>query len=331
MSRAEGRRDGQTLKGEFMLGKRRSEEVALGIRQRVFLHTLRNHGGYLSQACSAAELLSLLYNELLQLGAPTAPPIPRPFAGVPSAINPESFTGAGYHGPFAPEYDRFFVSPAHYALVIYSALIEAGRMAPEALSLFNRDGESVEMIGAEHSPGMEVTTGSLAQGLSCASGVAWSRKRRGEPGKVWVFLSDGELQEGQTWECFAAAYHLGLNNLRIIIDQNRQQCDGAMDAVLEVPDWGARLRAFGAEVAVVDGHDLNALRDAASQRPERGPLVILAETCPWQGMPALEVRAPRLHYVRFLEAGAREALASALAPVLSVGPDRLAREGGIEL
>ena len=187
-----------------LTNEKSTEDIAHGIRKRVFLHTMRNNGGYLSQACSAAESLAFLYNEALHLGAPTLPPVPKPFAGVPSAHNPDAFTGAGYHGPFAAEYDRFFVSPAHYALVIYSALIEVGRMDENALDHFNKDGGSVEMIGAEHSPGMEVTTGSLAQGLSMASGVAFARKRAGEKGKVWVYMSDGEFQEGQTWECISA-------------------------------------------------------------------------------------------------------------------------------
>ncbi len=217
-----------------LTNQKTTEEIALGIRRRVFFHTMKNNGGYLSQACSAAESLALLYNEILTLGEPTLPKVPLPFRGVPSADNPEAFTGAGYHGPAAPEYDRFFISPAHYALVIYSALIEVGRMDDSALDHFNKDGSSVEMIGAEHSPGMEVTTGSLAQGLSMASGVAFARKKRIEPGKVWVYMSDGEFQEGQTWECLAAMAHHGIDNIRVIVDVNRQQCDGAMSSVLDL-------------------------------------------------------------------------------------------------
>ena len=169
--------------------------VAANIRRRVFEHTLKHNGGYLSQACSSADLLATLYVQVLNLGPSVAPPMPPPFAGPPSADNPYSFTGAGYHGERHPARDRFFVSPAHYALVVYAALIETGRLAPEALDLFNQDGGSMEMIGAEHSPGMEVTTGSLGQGLSQAVGVALARRMRKERGRVWVFLSDGELQE----------------------------------------------------------------------------------------------------------------------------------------
>jgi transketolase len=273
--------------------------LAAAIRRQVFEHTMRHNGGYLSQACSAAEILATMYGEVLQLGPSIAPAVPRPFAGTPSAANPHSFTGAGYHGAFEADKDRFFISPAHYALVVYSALVVLGRLAPEGLEQFNRDGSSVEMIGAEHSPGMEVTTGSLAQGLSMAAGLAWARRRRGESGRVWVFMSDGEFQEGQTWECFAALKHHHIENLRVIVDVNAQQCDGAMKEVLDLGDLAQRLRAFGADVHSVDGHDIEAIKLAAREPATGRPLVILAQTSPYQGMDFLQRRFPRLHYVRF--------------------------------
>lgn len=295
-----------------------TEDVAAGIRQRVFLHTMRNNGGYLSQACSSAESLALLYNEVLAFGEPTLPKVPLPFAGVPSASNPDAFTGAGYHGPFAPEYDRFIISPAHYALVIYSALIQVGRMDENALDHFNRDGGSVEMIGAEHSPGMEVTTGSLAQGLSMAAGLAWARKRKGEPGKVWVYMSDGEFQEGQTWETLAALAYHRIDNIRVIVDVNRQQCDGAMSSVLDLGDLPGRVSAFGVTCRSVNGHDLDALRAAADSAEPGKPLIVLANTSPFQGMNFLRKRFPRLHYVRFKSRDEREEMKLALAAELGV-------------
>lgn len=275
------------------------KRVALGIRRRVFEHTIKNNGGYLSQACSSADFLATLYVKTLKLGPSIAPLLPPPFAGPPSANNPNSFTGAGYHGAKHPDLDRFFISPAHYALVIYAALVETGRMAPQGLELFNQDGSSVEMIGAEHSPGMEVTTGSLAQGLSMAAGVALARKLRRENGRVWVFLSDGELQEGQTWEAFQVIHHYQLNNIAIIIDLNGQQCDGATASVLGLGNIVAKLTAFGTHVIEVDGHDIESIQKATETQPAAGALVILARTNPCQGMDYLDKRRPKLHYVRF--------------------------------
>ena len=296
--------------------RRSTEDIAFGIRRRVFEHTITNNGGYLSQACSAAEVIAGLYNEVLTLGDSVAPAIPRPFPGTPGAGNPDYFTGASYHGPFAPEYDRFVISPAHYALVIYAALIEVGRMDEHGLDHFNQDGGSVEMIGAEHSPGMEITTGSLGQGLSVAAGIAWARKRRGEAGKVWVYMSDGEFQEGQTWEAFANIQHHGIDNLRVAVDVNAQQCDGAMTSVQAPGDTAARLRAFGARVHDVDAHDLTALRQAFADPAPGQALVVLARSSPFQGMDHLKKRFPRLHYVRFKSAEEKAELQAAIAEQL---------------
>lgn len=303
-----------------MQNKKSTEDVALGIRRRVFEHSMRNNGGYLSQACSAAEQLAWLYNEELNLGEPTLPMIPKPFGGVPSAENKAYHTGAGYNGPFEPDYDRLFIAPAHYALVAYATLIEVGRMAPEGLEMFNKDGSSVEMIGAEHSPGMEVHNGTLGIGLSTAAGLAWGRKRRGEKGKVWVYMSDGEVQEGQTWEAIQACAHHKIDNVKAIMDVNRQQCDGAMNSVMEVGDIEQKMENFGAKVVKVDGHKLDEMRDAA-RTPHRGkPLIILANSSPFRGMPSLQLRFPRLHYVRFKSERERAEMNKDIARSLGVEP-----------
>ena len=240
--------------------------VADRVRRRVLEHTLRNNGGYLSQACSSAEILATLYLRVMRLGPHQGPAVPRPFAGVPSASNPNAFTGADYNGRKHPELDRFIFSPVHYALVLYSLLIELGRLAPNALEQFNQDGSTVELIGAEHSPGHEVTAGSLGQALSQAGGIALARRLRGDTGRVWVFMSDGEFQEGQTWEAFTALAHHRIGNLGVYIDANAQQCDGAMADVMTIEPLADRLRAFGAEVHEVNGHDAEALAAPALAR-----------------------------------------------------------------
>jgi transketolase len=310
--------------------------VAHRVRRRVLEHTLRNNGGYLSQACSAAEILATLYLRVMRLGPSTAPMTPRPFAGVPGPANPDAFTGGGYNGARDPALDRFIFSPVHYALVLYSLLIELGRLGPDALEQFNADGSTVELIGAEHSPGHEVTAGSLGQALSQAGGLALARRLRGESGRVWVFMSDGEFQEGQTWEAFAALAHHRIGNLGVYIDANAQQCDGAMADVMTIEPLAERLRAFGAEVHEVDGHDADALAAPARARlrlddelpgpagveppgaapsgtdsppePTTGParadrpLVVIARTDPCRGIDLLRPRAPKLHYLRFKSA-----------------------------
>lgn len=303
-----------------MRNARETVDIAAGIRRRVFEHAMRNNGGYLSQACSAAEQMAFLYNEALSLGPSTMPMIPLTFAGVPSPRNSDYVTGAGYNGPFAPNHDRLLIAPAHYALVAYACLIEVGRMAPEGLEMFNKDGSSVEMIGAEHSPGMEVHNGTLGIGLSTAAGLAWGRKRRGEAGEVCVFMSDGEVQEGQTWEAVQAAAHHEIGNLWALMDVNRQQCDGAMDDVMRVGDIATKLRNFGAVVAEVDAHDLDALRQAKALPHEGQPLIILANSSPTKGMEYLMRRFPRLHYVRFKSEEERAEMNVAIAAELGIDP-----------
>jgi len=290
-----------------------ARRVARSVRRRVLAHTLAHDGGYLSQACSSAEILAALYTRVMRLGPSQGPPVPPPFPGPPGPHNPDSFTGAAYNGPVAPDLDRFVFSPVHYALVLYSTLIEVGRLAPEAMDQYDRDGSTVELIGAEHSPGHEVTAGSLAQAISQAGGIALGRKLKGEPGRVWVFLSDGELQEGQTWEAITAAAYHGIDGLGVYVDANGQCCDGAMESVMEVEPMVERLASFGADAVEVDGHDVEALA-APATRPRQGqPLVVVARTDPCRGLELLRSRAPRLHYLRFTGTAERERYEQALS------------------
>src|SRR5262245_49596221 len=102
--------------------------VAAGIRRRVLEHTISNNGGYLSQACSSAKILATLYVKTMKLGKVEKPIVPMNFPGVPGPGNPNYFTGANFNGEKAEHLDRFFLSPAQYALVLYAALIEVNRM-----------------------------------------------------------------------------------------------------------------------------------------------------------------------------------------------------------
>lgn len=273
--------------------------AAARMRLRGFEYVMKNNGGYLSQICSAAEIFSYLYAQGLNIGPSTGPMVPAQFSGNPGALNPGYENGGGYNGAKAAHYDSFFFSPAHYALVLYVALIEFGRLGEEALAQFNTDGTKVELIGAEHSPGVESTTGSLGQALSQAIGVAIARGRRGDSGNVWVMMSDGEFQEGQTWEALQAAAHYKLGNLLAIVDVNEQQCDGAMESVMRIEPLRERVAAFGANAVEIDGHDMHAMDAAIQSRPMDKPTIILARTDAARGVPLMNERAPVLHYLRF--------------------------------
>ena len=280
------------------------ERIAKGIRRRVLEHSIANNGGYMSQACSSAELLGSLYGAILNF-APVGQPIDPPaFIGVPEVGIHTYKTGQQFHGVPGDQYDRLISSPAHYALVIYAALIETGRLREDGLEHFNRDGSTVEMIGAEHSPGFETTTGSLAQALSQAGGIALARKLKKEKGNTWVFMSDGEFQEGQTYEALQAAKFHGLDKLRVIVDVNLNQCDGPMDKVMKIEPLADRIRAFGWDVTVLDGHDISALLAAAREETDK-PHMLLCYTDPVRGLAIMEERKPTLHYLRFTGAEER--------------------------
>jgi transketolase len=281
-------------------------QTAIRIRRRVLHYAIKNNGGYISQACSSAEVLATLYQRVMTLGPSVAPAIPIPFAGVPRA-GFEAPNGGAFNGARDADLDRFIFSPVHYALVLYSVLIEVGRLDESGLLQFNQDGSTVEMIGAEHSPGIELTAGSLAQALSQAGGIALARRLKRESGHVWIFMSDGEFQEGQTWEALAALSHHRLDNLTALVDVNGRQCDGAVASVMTIEPLAARIAAFGVSVSEVDAHDPAAIASAAQTRAQHKPRVVLCRSDPYRGIDVLRKRDARLHHVRFSDEQERQA------------------------
>ena len=132
-----------------------ARRVARRIRARVLELTILKDGCYLSQALSSADVLATLYTKILRLEAMPAPLPSPPFAGVPGDPAGQSPSGGRFHGTKGTDRDRFLISPAHYAVAIYAALESVGRLEEGALESFNTDGSTLEMIGAEHSPGFE--------------------------------------------------------------------------------------------------------------------------------------------------------------------------------
>jgi transketolase len=276
----------------------RAAKMAAGIRRRVLSHTLAHNGGYLSQACSSAEIFAVLYTKVLKLAKLDKPLMPQAFSGVPG-VHHRAITGSAFNGAGDPACDNFILSPAQYALVLYAALVEAGRMDEKGLDTYNQDGSTVEMIGAEHSPGMEVTTGSLGQGISQAAGIAMVRKIRGETGRVLMFMSDGECESGEFWEAVQAASFHKLGNLLVYVDVNGFQCDGRRDTVMELEPFDKRLESFGARVFRINGHNIGDLARLGELSPADTPTFILCDTDPCRDMDILKERYPKFHYVRF--------------------------------
>ncbi|GAB1482482.1 hypothetical protein MASR2M78_12970 [Treponema sp.] len=272
------------------------EDTAMGIRRRALGLLIDRGEGYISQACSSAELFSVLYNLVLKLNDVKKPIIPDLFVSVPN--NDNIITGLKYHGEINALTDRFFLSATQYSVVLYCALVEVNRMDPIGLEQFNIDGSSVEMIGAAHSPGMEIMSGSLGQTLSQAVGVALARKLKGESGRVVVFMGDGECQSGQTWEAIQCINNYKLDNMLMIVDVNGYQVDGSTEEVMDIRSLSARFKAFGMEVHEIDAHDINAINNACIYNGKPTVVVAFSDIC--RGLDVLRSRRPKYHFVRFL-------------------------------
>ena len=282
------------------LGPEGTKEVAAvagKIRCFAAQWALRANGGYLAQACGTAEILALLHTRVLDLGPSLGSLVPPRFEGTPQPGKPglrgEDWLGAGP--------DLLIISPAHYATAHYATLAATGRLDPDALGEHSTDGGVLEMIGAEHSPGMVVTSGSLAIALGVAVGRAIARKRTGAPGYIWVLISDGELQEGATWESLQLAVAEGLDNLRIVLDRNNMQVDGKMHDVMAIGDVATKLRAFGLDVHEHDAHDIDGLfATMSAMQGSAGPSVLVSYSEPWRGFSFLPARweTNKLHFVR---------------------------------
>ena len=203
--------------------------------------------------------------------------------------------------PHWEERDRFLLSIGHYAIALYSVLIEAGVLPEEELETYGADDSRLPMSGmAAYTPGMEITGGSLGQGLTVAVGMALGLKRKKSGAFIYNLLSDGELDEGATWEGAMSAAHWKLGNLIAIVDVNNQQADGPSTSVLNFEPLADKWQAFGWYVQRVDGNNLKevvAAFDRARVLAEDKPRVIICDTKMCKGVPFLEGREKN-HFIR---------------------------------
>ncbi|MCA6952288.1 transketolase [Pectobacterium polaris] len=206
--------------------------------------------------------------------------------------------------PEEPEWeerDRFLLSHGHYAIAYYAALIEAGIIPREELETYGSDDSRLPMSGmATYTPGMEISGGSLGQGLSIAVGMALGLKQKQNSALVINSMSDGELDEGSTWEAAMSAAHYGLSNLINIVDVNKQQADGDSRKILGFEPLEDKWSSFGWYVQRIDGNDLAAVIkafDNAKSYTENKPRVILCDTLMGKGVPFLETR-DKNHFIR---------------------------------
>jgi transketolase len=197
--------------------------------------------------------------------------------------------------------DRFLLSNGHYAIALYAALIEAAIVPESELETYGGDTSRLPMSGmASCTPGMEMSGGSLGQGLAIAVGRGLGLKRKGSSARVVTLLSDGELDEGAMWEGFMSAAHHQLDNLVAICDVNNQQADGPSGEVMAFEPLVAKMEAFGWHTQRIDGNDLAAVVaafDAATALKAPKPRMIIADTRMGRGVPFLEAREKN-HFIR---------------------------------
>lgn len=200
-----------------------------------------------------------------------------------------SYDSANPHDPLR---DRFILSKGHGAPALYAALAEAGFFPKDELNTLRKLGSRLQ--GHPDSnllPGVEVSTGSLGQGLSIAAGLAAGLKLDNSPVRVFTVLGDGECQEGQVWEAATFAAYEQLNNLIAVVDMNGLQIDGPVEDVCTSGSMPDKWRAFGWDVHEVDGHDIDALVGLFSQlKADSGtqPHVVLAHTVKGKGVSFME-------------------------------------------
>ena len=203
--------------------------------------------------------------------------------------------------PEWPQRDRFLLSHGHYAIAHYAALLEAGVIPEDEMQTYGGDDSRLPMSGmASYTPGMEMSGGSLGQGLAIAVGVALGLRHQKIGAFVYNSMSDGELDEGSTWEAVMSAAHHGLDNLICIVDINNQQADGPSAKVMGFEPLSDKWSAFGWHVQRVDGNHLPAVLrafDAARQLTDAKPRVILCDTLMGKGVPFLEAREKN-HFIR---------------------------------
>src|SRR3989339_1724279 len=183
--------------------------------------------------------------------------------------------------PGWPDRDRFVMSKGHAAPVLYAALAESGYFPVKYLKTLRQLGSSLQgHIDMLSLPGIEMSTGSLGQGLSAANGMALAGRLDKKDYHVYCLLGDGECQEGQIWEAALTSSHYKLDNLTAIVDRNKYQIDGKVEDIKNLAPFADKWRAFGWNVLTCDGHDIKALianLDKAGNMKGK-PSIIIADT-----------------------------------------------------
>lgn len=237
------------------------KEKAKSLRKDIVKMLYEAKSGHPGGSLSCVELISAVYNKM--------------------NIDPKN--------PKWDDRDRFVLSKGHAAPTLYAVLADYGYFPKEDLwGLRKIESHLQGHPDLKKTPGVDMCTGSLGQGVSIATGLALGAKTQHKSYKVYALLGDGELQEGLVWEASMAAAHYKLDNLTILIDHNGLQIDGANDDVMSLGDLKAKFEAFGFKTICVNGHDFDEINAALDQPVSGKPKCIIAETVKGKGVSFME-------------------------------------------
>lgn len=243
--------------------KKQLEQTAYKVRIGIIEGVHAAKSGHPGGSLSIAEILTYLYFKEMN-------------------INPEN--------PKDPKRDRFVLSKGHAAPALYSTLANRGYFSTDKLLTLRHIGSILQgHPDMKHIPGVDMSTGSLGQGISAAVGMALSSKHFGDNYNVYTILGDGEIEEGQVWEAAMFAANKGLSNLTAFIDLNNLQIDGTIDEVNSAKPVDKKFEAFGWHVITINGNDFDAIESAlAEAKTVDKPVAIVAETVKGKGVSFME-------------------------------------------
>ncbi len=247
--------------------KKELQVAACKVRMGIIESTHAAKCGHPGGSLSAAELFTYLYCKELN-------------------VDPKN--------PKWADRDRFVLSKGHTAPGLYSALAVRGFFPVEDLVTLRKVGSYLQGHPNMHTvPGVDMSTGSLGQGVSCAAGMALGLKHQGKSARVYTLLGDGEIEEGQVWEAAMLASHYHLDNLCVIVDNNGLQIDGPVAKVMSPYPIDEKFRSFGFHVELIDGQDFQAIEDALNvARATKGqPTAIIMTTVKGKGVSYMENQA----------------------------------------
>ena len=243
--------------------KKQFEKIACKVRIGIIEGVHAAKAGHPGGSLSIAEILTYLYFKEMN-------------------VDPKN--------PKDPKRDRFVLSKGHAAPALYATLAERGYFSPDELLTLRQIGSRLQgHPDMKNIPGVDMSTGSLGQGISTAVGMALSSKHFGDNYNVYTILGDGEIEEGQVWEAAMFAANKKLSNLTAFIDLNNLQIDGTIDEVNSAKPVDKKFEAFGWHVITIDGHDYDAIEAAlAEAKTVDKPVAIIANTTKGKGVSYME-------------------------------------------